>query len=241
MKEQNWFAVLLDFGIVVIGVFIGIQVANLNDERVNSGLRDEYLTGLVADLVADIEEAKRVENIAWERFGAIEDVFEAAALETPLLELFVLGEVAKAPHVPDFSYEYPFAHNHVLTYVDLFGATQDTFEALVSNGHFQLLDEPELIRSFQRYNRLVSEVQAFDEAITHVFRRVSEFRSRHGISLGGRTTLERLAAAVKADKQLAAELDSYFMNSGVQAARMLEIQAAAKDLIVSVELAQQRR
>ena len=34
VKEQNWFAVGIDFFIVVIGVFIGIQVANWNDARV---------------------------------------------------------------------------------------------------------------------------------------------------------------------------------------------------------------
>jgi len=33
VKEQNWFAVGIDFVIVVIGVFIGIQVANWNDAR----------------------------------------------------------------------------------------------------------------------------------------------------------------------------------------------------------------
>ena len=33
IKEQNWFAVGIDFVIVVIGVFIGIQVANWNDVR----------------------------------------------------------------------------------------------------------------------------------------------------------------------------------------------------------------
>lgn len=31
IKDQNWFAVCIDFLIVVIGVFIGIQVANWND------------------------------------------------------------------------------------------------------------------------------------------------------------------------------------------------------------------
>jgi hypothetical protein len=36
VKDQNWFAVGLDFAIVVIGVFIGIQVANWNDERLKS-------------------------------------------------------------------------------------------------------------------------------------------------------------------------------------------------------------
>jgi hypothetical protein len=33
VKEQNWFAVFLDFLIVVVGVFIGIQVSNWNDAR----------------------------------------------------------------------------------------------------------------------------------------------------------------------------------------------------------------
>lgn len=33
VKEQNWFAVGVDFLIVVVGVFIGIQVANWNDAR----------------------------------------------------------------------------------------------------------------------------------------------------------------------------------------------------------------
>lgn len=33
VKDQNWFAVGLDFLIVVIGVFIGIQVSNWNDAR----------------------------------------------------------------------------------------------------------------------------------------------------------------------------------------------------------------
>lgn len=36
VKAQNWTAVALDFVIVIIGVFIGIQVSNWNDERVES-------------------------------------------------------------------------------------------------------------------------------------------------------------------------------------------------------------
>ena len=35
VKDQNWTAVALDFFIVVIGVFIGIQVANWNDTQSN--------------------------------------------------------------------------------------------------------------------------------------------------------------------------------------------------------------
>ncbi|MEM7430564.1 MAG: hypothetical protein AAF351_01365 [Pseudomonadota bacterium] len=53
VKEQNWFAVGVDFLIVVVGVFIGIQVANWNDARSDVRVGDDYLRGLHADLSAD--------------------------------------------------------------------------------------------------------------------------------------------------------------------------------------------
>ena len=33
LKEQNWIAVILDFVIVVMGVFVGLQVSNWNEAR----------------------------------------------------------------------------------------------------------------------------------------------------------------------------------------------------------------
>ncbi len=50
VKAQNWTAVALDFFIVVVGVFIGIQVANLNDARQTREIADDFAERLVADL-----------------------------------------------------------------------------------------------------------------------------------------------------------------------------------------------
>lgn len=49
VRTQNWFAVGLDFGIVVIGVFVGIQVSNWNQERVGAEQQQRYLERLEAD------------------------------------------------------------------------------------------------------------------------------------------------------------------------------------------------
>lgn len=54
IKEQNWTAVTLDFVIVVIGVVIGIQVSNWNEERVASQERAEQLVGLHAEFVDNV-------------------------------------------------------------------------------------------------------------------------------------------------------------------------------------------
>lgn len=53
VKAQNWTAVALDFVIVVVGVFIGIQVANWNEARGARELGDDYIQRFRHDLLAD--------------------------------------------------------------------------------------------------------------------------------------------------------------------------------------------
>ncbi|CAN0603893.1 unnamed protein product, partial [Ectocarpus sp. 12 AP-2014] len=43
VKDQNWFAVGLDFAIVIVGVFIGIQVSNWNESQREQALLRDYL------------------------------------------------------------------------------------------------------------------------------------------------------------------------------------------------------
>ena len=59
VKDQNWFAVGLDFIIVVLGVFIGIQLGNWNDARAEKERAYEYLSRIRTDLVADMTQLKR--------------------------------------------------------------------------------------------------------------------------------------------------------------------------------------
>lgn len=51
VKAQNWTAVALDFAIVVVGVFIGIQVSNLNDARRDRADARLFLKRLHEDIV----------------------------------------------------------------------------------------------------------------------------------------------------------------------------------------------
>jgi len=55
ITDQNWFAVWLDFFIVVIGVFVGIQVNNWNQERISQNKANEQLILLNRDLTRDVE------------------------------------------------------------------------------------------------------------------------------------------------------------------------------------------
>jgi len=56
VKAQNWTAVALDFVIVVVGVFIGIQVSNWNDARGERNAEAKYLISLAQDMKESITE-----------------------------------------------------------------------------------------------------------------------------------------------------------------------------------------
>jgi len=54
VKRQEWTAIAIDFVIVVVGVFIGIQVANWNEARVDDARATNYLERIQNDLEADL-------------------------------------------------------------------------------------------------------------------------------------------------------------------------------------------
>ena len=50
IKEQNWTAITIEFVLLVVGVFLGIKVANWNSERETNAKSTEFSAKLIADL-----------------------------------------------------------------------------------------------------------------------------------------------------------------------------------------------
>ena len=50
VREQNWFAVALDFFIVVVGILIAFQITEWSEQRQEASLETTYLNRLAADL-----------------------------------------------------------------------------------------------------------------------------------------------------------------------------------------------
>ncbi len=54
-REQEWTAIFLDFLIVVVGVFVGLQVSNWNEARFERAQERDYLIRLHGDFVESIK------------------------------------------------------------------------------------------------------------------------------------------------------------------------------------------
>ena len=55
LREQNWFALAAEFVIVVVGVFLGLQAANWNEERQERKDESQILTRLQAETATLLE------------------------------------------------------------------------------------------------------------------------------------------------------------------------------------------
>ena len=62
IREQNWFAVFLDFFIVVVGVFIGIQVSNWDQGRKNNALAADYVERIKVDIAEQVSLLNHMSN-----------------------------------------------------------------------------------------------------------------------------------------------------------------------------------
>ena len=75
VKAQNWTAIAIDFFIVVVGVFIGIQVSNWNEDRQNASRTQNYYSRLIDDL-----DSERRALLARLDYMAITDRYGQSAL-----------------------------------------------------------------------------------------------------------------------------------------------------------------
>lgn len=74
VRDQNWFAVGIDFVIVVLGVFIGIQVANWNETRRDRQSEQEYLDRLRQELAVILPQAESSGRELADRMARIDEL-----------------------------------------------------------------------------------------------------------------------------------------------------------------------
>ncbi len=136
LNEQNWFAVLIDFVIVVFGVFIGIQVSNWNENRAEQVRGDRIKVRLVAEFTEMESELSR----------HVRDVTSWIETAGELAEDIVAGSIE--PNTKEFSDHLTFIRWRPAA------AGSNTIAELISQGDMDILDSPGLVDALLRFDSL---------------------------------------------------------------------------------------
>ena len=143
VKDQNWFAVFLDFIIVVFGVFIGIQVANWNEVRQERAQESIYLARIITELETSIEAQK--EEVAF-----ADRVFEACNLLIKVTDQGSLDGIDRS------EFELSLRRFGVIRATRL---NNTTFEELQSSGRVNFIRNDQVRKSMSDLNHLYERQQ----------------------------------------------------------------------------------
>ena len=162
VREQNWFAVALEAGIVVLGVFLGLQANNWNQDRLERARATSYLERLAADLAA--------ERTTWEdalRYFGTTGRHAESALDGDLGPVETLG----AQFLIDL---YQASQERNLS------ARRATYDELVATGGIEALRDPALRNALSIHYDLSDRRQAVVEDVT-AYRSVARQHMDHRV------------------------------------------------------------
>jgi hypothetical protein len=103
-KAHNWFAVAIDFIIVVAAILIALEIANLNETRQDRMRERQYLARIAAELDESIASIKRGVELTKERaaFGELLIRSEQTGVIPEIAEGDALAAYARMLERPDF-------------------------------------------------------------------------------------------------------------------------------------------
>ena len=148
IKDQNWFAVGLDVVVVIVGIFLGMQVTDWNEQRKINNQIDEYLGRLFEDLEDDI----RI-------FGDLKNYY----LTVSEYGEHVVSELDKQPEHLDAKFV-----------INVYQATQDynveinqfTFNEMTANGILTEIKDIHFRRMLSQYFAVNRVIRSFEQEDT---------------------------------------------------------------------------
>lgn len=124
VKAQHWTAVFLDFAIVVLGVFLGIQLGNWNEARQKHAAAAQYEQRLMEDLREDVFNYAFLRDYYRGALKAAEKAYDGLTGKADLTDAELLVAAFRAS-------QYNWAERH-----------RATFDELVASGNLELIDDP---------------------------------------------------------------------------------------------------
>ncbi|WP_291841750.1 hypothetical protein [Maricaulis sp.] len=237
LKDQNWFAVALEFIIVIAGVVIGFQVTAWNDGRservIIAGQLREVREDIRADLIA-LEETRQA------------SLWRMRAAEYLLLSIENEGELRRIPAVPwgdglDRSILPVVSeadHSSLLARVNLIrGVTGRStgYDSLVNSGNIRLIETDALRTTIQRYYAGYEDFESNLSIFRDIRAAAIPILYRHGFSLFSEQDLASVIEAAENDPAFIAYLRTGRELGLGQIGGVLEREAEARALLALVD------
>lgn len=246
VREQNWTAIGIDFVIVVVGVFIGIQVSNWNEAQADRCAVERYLADVASDVRADIQELSRTDAAARDRIAASAYLLRQAGFAAQVAELAVseasaddVFSGAERFTLPDLDPPAEERRNRLWPLsvgVYVYDTNRSAFDALISSGDIDLIDDPRLMDTLREYYYLVNALDRTQaRTILPMRNHVIEIGITRGLSPEAVLDERALVGRLRNDTALVAALAASREYAGYQLHLTSLLEGKARELLRLLE------
>ncbi|MCB1553538.1 MAG: hypothetical protein KDJ14_06980 [Xanthomonadales bacterium] len=209
LREQNWTAIVIEFVLLVVGVFLGIQAANWNEERLERELMRGHLAEIAQDLRTYDAVSVELNQSALLRIAAVDYIqFEAFGSHLPA-ELVLASNVWKAPQTEPLSEDQLGHLMSAINLVRISVRARSGYESLISSGRLGLLGNRDLARQINAYYGNFDDLLDTQSDVFRAFRTEGSIRQfALGISVFDDRPASELVALARENPGFAAYLRS---------------------------------
>jgi len=238
-RKQEWTAIFLDFVIVVMGVFVGLQVSNANDARKDRVRENVFLSALEKDLRSDITEIEEIIRVSTLRLSAMSYLIEAASgASMPRTLSSARGEIAleAAPAYDPADKKTIGVAMFILTTLD---GNRLAYETMINTGGIGVVRDDALLTRIQTYYGNVDNALIFEQSLEVNRTRLVDAQQAAGLSPVDAMPAAEIAARFAGSPALLAAARNYALYTNRHLKIMRDLREEAAGLAATLAGTQQ--
>ena len=235
VRQQEWTAIAIDFVLVVVGVFVGLQVNNWNEARADRVREAAHLAGLAQDIRADIVDIDEINRVSALRMAAMGYLLEIATGE-PLPDGFdsARGRIEIEP-TPAYAAGDPATIGVAMFILTTLDGNRLTYDTMINTGDVGVIRDGALVRQIQTYYATVDKVLSFEDALEINRVKLVDAQQQAGLSPVDATPADEMATIFGRDPQLLAAAKNYWLYTNRHLKLMKALRSDAERLAEALE------
>jgi len=235
LKRQDWIAVAIELTLLIVGVFLGIQVANWNDQRKERQLESAYLARIAQDVRSDSSDLNEIIRVSAVRMALLNQILPKASGQ-PLPNGFdsARGHVAIEPVAP-YDTKSAFSPTYALFILTPLDDNRSAYQTMISTGAIADMHDLGALRRIQEYYAAVDREIHFEVGLEQNRDKLVDAEREAGISPVRALTVDQLSTAFAANPKLLATAENYWLYTNRHLKLTRELQKQAEHLADSLQ------
>lgn len=235
LKRQDWAAVAIEFLLVVAGVFVGLQVANWNEDRKERAREKAYVARIAGDLRNDVTELNEVIKVSALRMALLNELLpRASGRALPAAFDSARGRVT-IETVPSYAQAGPNTPAFTLFILTPLSGNRSAYETIINAGAMAGMGDVGSLRRIQAYYAAVDRLLHYEVGLEQNRDKLVDAQLGVGSSPVEPLTADQLAAELASSPRLLAAAENYWLYTNRHLKLSRELQAQARDLASYLE------